>query len=109
MQIFQEFFAEQILAAQIFDVLIRKLQALQVVNQLIQAGHNGIAAAIRYSPEEHVKICDIVRHVGLKISMGHGNFIKVSQHSQIQFLIHRFASVLLLPPNYSSFFRNCPV
>ena len=59
-QICQEFIAEQISATQVFDVLCREMEILDVIDDLFQACSNRETTAVRATPEEQIKICDAV-------------------------------------------------
>ena len=42
------------------DVILRKVQILQIINHLFHAGHNGISALFRHLTEEQIKISDLL-------------------------------------------------
>ena len=116
-QIRKKIFAENIFAAQICDVLIRKSEVLEIVDELFQTRHDRVAAAVRHSAEEHIEIRDIVRHAGFKIAVCHGDFIKICEHRQIHSLVHWIFLLCFYLCFYfryrfyfcNSFFKNCPV
>ena len=54
-QIVQELLIESTGGAQIIDVFLGKFQAVHCVDKLLQAGHNGVTAAVRHLAEEHIK------------------------------------------------------
>ena len=64
------------------------MKVLNIVNQLPQARADGEAALVRHVPEEHVKIGHAVPHPRLKISVAHGQLIKIAEHGQILFCHH---------------------
>lgn len=47
-------------AAQIFDILGRELQPLEVFAQLLDAGHDDISAAVGHLAEEHIEVRDSI-------------------------------------------------
>ena len=59
-EIGQEVLIEDLLSPQEFDILIVKVQLLNVLHHLLQACRNGKAAAIWNIPEENVKIGDLL-------------------------------------------------
>lgn len=67
-QIRKKIFAENIFAAQVLNVRIRKSEVLEIVDELFQTRHDRVAAAVRHSAEEHIEIRDIVRHAGIQNS-----------------------------------------
>ena len=79
----QKCFGETAAAAQVFDIFIGKVQVFKIVDQLFNACHDGITAAIRHATEKHVKICAAIRDPFFKIAMCHGKLVKVGQHGQI--------------------------
>ena len=76
-EILQKIFAEKVFTSQIFDILIGKLEIPQIVDHLLYSGHDRISPAVGHSPEEHIKIGDIICHTCLKIAVGHGELVKV--------------------------------
>ena len=59
-QIFQKFLAENALAAQVRNVLLVKVQILDVFDELLEARRDGKAAAVRDRAEINVKIGDAI-------------------------------------------------
>ena len=82
-EIVEECFGKAAASAQVFDIFFSKMQVFEIVDQLLNASHDGIAATIRDATEKHVKICAAIRDSFFKIAMCHGKFIKVGQHGQI--------------------------
>ena len=82
-EVIKKFFTKHIFASQIFDILFCELKVFEIVNGLLQPCHNGKAASVRNLSEEHVKICYVFSHSGLKIPVRHRQLVKVSQHSEI--------------------------
>ena len=84
-QIVQECFGKAAAAAEVFDIFVGEMQVFKVVDQLLNARHDGVAAAIRYAAEEHVKIGPPVGDAFFKIAMRHGELIEIGQHGQVFF------------------------
>ena len=63
------------------------MQFLNVVNDLLQTGRNGEAAAIRTLAVEHIKVSNAILITLFKITVGHGQLIEVTKHGQIDLVI----------------------
>ena len=85
-QIIQEALIEAALAAEILDVLLGKFQVIQVVDDLLQTGKNGEAAAVRNAAEEHIEHRHLVLQAVDEVAVGHGELIVVGEHGQISFV-----------------------
>ena len=83
-QILQKLLAEQVPPTEILNVLRGEVQVLDVTDQLFQTGGNGEAALIRHPAEEHVKIRDLVLEAVFKVSVAHGQLVKVAEHGHVQ-------------------------
>ena len=71
------------------------MQILDVVNDLLQTGSNGKAAAIGAAPEEQVKIGNAVPVAVRKIALAHGQLIEIAEHGKVQFIVDNHSSHLL--------------
>ena len=72
----KEILAEDAQSSQIIHIIVGKVQVLDIVNDLFQAGHNGIAAFIGILPKEHVKDnCFIF--LCLKVPLHHCELVKI--------------------------------
>ena len=56
---------------------------VSAAHQLLQAGGNGKAPAVRNPAEEHVKIRDLVTEPLLEIAVAHSQLVKVAEHARI--------------------------
>ena len=83
----EEFFAENLLRAQVFDVGGCEVQILNVADDLLKTRGDGITASVRDTSEEHVKIRDPVPQLGLEISAAHGQFVEVAQQGKAVFVV----------------------
>ena len=79
-EIIQEFLTENVLALKERNVVLVKMQLLDVLHHLFQPCRNGKAAAIRNVPEKHVKVSDFLLEALLQIAVAHGQLIKVAEH-----------------------------
>ena len=89
-QRFEEPLAEHLPPAQIRDVVLVKMELLDIADGLLQTGRNSKAAAVRHRPEEDVEIRDAVLHPTRVIAVGHGQLVVVAEHRQVHlfFRIH---------------------
>ena len=97
-QVFQEFLAEDMFGVEVLDVLLGEGQVLQVLHQLLHAGHNGEAAVVGHLAEKHVEIANGVLEPVGKIAVGHGELVKIGEHGQVwllKALVHHTASPVL--------------
>ena len=103
-QIRQELLAEELPATKVFDILRGEVQVLNVLDDLLQTGSDGKAAAIGTTAEEQIEIGNPVLIAGGKIALGHGQLVKITEHGQIEFIVdnhcssprYRFVSIILL-------------
>ena len=79
-EILQKFLIKEAAAAQVVDVLLRKVQIFQVLDHLLHAGHDCEAAAVGHFAEEHVEVRNAVAHAVDEITVGHCQLIEVGQH-----------------------------
>jgi hypothetical protein len=86
-QIVEEALAELVFGAQIGDIVIRKMQVLQILHRLLQPRRNGEAAVVRHVAEKDVEIDDAVLQSALIIPVAHRELVKVAEHREIQFLV----------------------
>ena len=84
-QIFQKFLAENALAAQVRNVLLVKVQILDVFDELLEARRDGKAASVRDRAEINVKIGDAIFEAGLEIAVAHGQLVEIAEHGHVQF------------------------
>ena len=86
-QVLEEAFVEKLLAAQEFDVLVGEVEIVEIIDQLLQPGHDDKAALIRDLAEKHIKIHNLVFQTVDEIPVPHGDLIKVCQERQVT-LVH---------------------
>ena len=79
-QILQEFLTEEVSAPEIVNILLRKMQILNVLDDLLQTGSNGKTTAIGTAPEKQIKISNAVCIARGKIALTHGQLIKIAEH-----------------------------
>ena len=84
-QVLQEPFIEEFFAAQVGDILLGKLQILNVINHLLNTGKDGYAAFVRNGTEEQIKINGTFAIVGAEKTVCHSQFVKIRQQRQIFF------------------------
>ena len=94
-QVVQEVLVKDLPAPEVGDVLGVKVEVLDVLNDLLQPGSDGIAPIVRDAAEEEVKVGDPIFVPGLEVSVAHGELIEVAQHGHVQFLICIHGSKLL--------------
>ena len=86
-EIGQKFLAEDAAAPQVGDVLLREVQVLDVVDELLQSRRDGEAAAVRHLPEKYIEIHDAILVAGLEIPVAHGQLVEIAKHSHVQLFL----------------------
>ena len=86
-QIVQELLIKSTGGAQIIDVFLGKFQAVHCVDELLQAGHNGVTAAVRHLAEEHIKDGNFILIPFVQVAGRHGKLIKIRHGCQVAFYI----------------------
>ena len=82
-QIIKKLLTEAALLAQVGNIVLIKVQIVDVLNHLLKACGNGIAAVIGVGAIKHVKVRDGVAHTLFKVAVCHRHFIIVKQHREI--------------------------
>ena len=95
-QIVQELFVEHVSAAQILNVRLGEGQVVNGLDELGQAGHDGIAAAVRHLAEEHIEDTDLVLIALFQVAGRHGQLIKVHHGRQVAFYVQHCCTSFLL-------------
>ena len=107
-QVVQEVLLKQAFAPQIGDVLLVKVEVPDIIHQLLQAGGNGIAAAVGHPAEENIEIGDTILQPLAEVAVGHGHLVEVEQHRQIQLLFALHLSYPLFRHNGRNRPEACP-
>ena len=84
-QVVEECLGKAAAAAQVGNILLGEVQVFKIVDQLFDACHDRVAAAIRHAAEEHIEIRAAVRYPFFEIAVRHREFVKVGQHCQVFF------------------------
>ena len=74
----EELLVKRLGGAQIVDVLVGKFQVIHGVDELLQTGHNGVAAAVRHAADGdliHISLVQIARRHRQLVEIGHGGQI----------------------------------
>ena len=87
-QVVEKRLGETAAPAQVRDVLLGEVQVLEIVDQLLDARHDRIAAPIGHAAEEHVKVRAAVGDAFFKVAVRHRELIKVGS------ALVRFLSVI---------------
>ena len=82
-EIVEEVFIEDAESGQVIDILLGKVQFLDVFDELLQARHDGVAAAERIDAEERVEDDRLVLVLVLEVALHHREFIKICQKCKI--------------------------
>ena len=65
------------------------MEIFDVVDDLLQTGRDGKAAAVGALTEKDVKVADPVGKAGFKVAVAHGQLIKIAEHGQVEFFFLR--------------------
>ena len=86
-KIVEEFLAEDTSPAQVVDVLLVKVQILDIVDQLVEAGGNGVPASVRHRAEINVEIGNAILEPCFQVTIAHSQLVEVAEHGHIELLI----------------------
>ena len=86
-QIVQKCLAEQLPAAQVGNVLVGEVQVLNVVDDLLETGGDGVAAVVGHAAEEYIEVGDAILHVVVEIAVAHRQLIEIAEHGHVQRLV----------------------
>ena len=94
LQIRKKFLGEHIAAAEVLNILVGEVQVLDVVDELLQTGCNGEAAAVGHLAEEYIEVGDAVLAAGFKVAVAHGQLVEVAEHGHVQLFLcfHSYTS-----------------
>ena len=81
-QILKKIFAENTQASQIIYIVIRKIQVLDIIDDLFQSCHDRVPALVGVVAEKHVEY-DVLIILGLEVSLHHGQFIQVGKQRKV--------------------------
>ena len=93
-QIVKEALAEDPARAQVGDVLLVKVQLLNIVDYLLQPRSNSVAAAVGNVAVENVEVADAVLHTVGKVAVAHSQLVEIAEHGQIDAV----SAFHILPP-----------
>ena len=100
------------LGFEVSDVVVRKVQIFNILNQLLNASHNCKATVVRDMSEKHVKIYNGVPIAIGKIAIGHGDFIEIREHREISggllFICHGNISTIKVTGKRTLQVSMCP-
>ena len=94
-EVIEKCLVERASRTQVFDILIGKFQVVHRIDKLFKTGHDGIAAAIGYPAEEHIKDRYFVLVALIEVSGRHCQFIEIGHRGQVAFDIQHSKQ---LPP-----------
>ena len=77
-QVMKKVFTEQSKTSQVINILIRKIQIFNIVNDLIQSCHDGISAFVWVITEENIEYNGLI-FLCFKISLHHCKLVQVCQ------------------------------
>ena len=86
-KIVEEFLAEDTSPAQVVDVLPVEVQILDIVDQLVEAGGNGVPASVRHRAEINVEIGNAILEPCFQVTIAHSQLVEVAEHGHIELLI----------------------
>ena len=86
-QIVQKCLTKQLPAAQIGNILVGEVQVLDVVDDLLETGGDGVAAVVGHAAEEYIEVGDAILHIVVEITVAHRQLIKIAEHGHVQRLV----------------------
>ena len=82
-KIIEETLREKISASQIFYIFCLKMQILDIVDDLFQTGTDSVSTFIGNAAVEDIKIAHGILHIFCKITIAHGQLVKITEHGKI--------------------------
>ena len=70
-------------SAEVFDVLLVKMEVLHIVDNGLETRGDGVAALIGHVAEEDVEVADAVAHPLGKVAVAHGQLVEIAKHGQV--------------------------
>ena len=96
-EVFDELVTEVIVGLEEFQVSFGEMEVGQIIDNLLNAGHYGISAALGYIPEECVEIYDRIAASVIKITVCHGQLIEIREHTHVgSFIPHSIVHIKYL-------------
>ena len=92
-EIVQEVGVKGVKAPKVLDILAGEVQLIEVLDQLLHAAHDAVAAAERVDTEKRVEDDGLVLILVLEITLHHRQLIEVGEQRQI-LSVHCFSSFL---------------
>ena len=89
-EIFQEVIIKLTSRLEVVDVASRKVQILDVTDNVIQSNVHGIAIVKRHFPEESLKHCPAVAHPLLPVGLHHAELVGIGVQSKAIIWIIKF-------------------
>ena len=83
-QVFEKLLGEHLPAAQILDILVVKVQILNVFNHLLQPRGDGKAAVVGILAVKNIKIGYFIPHAVVEISVAHRELVVIAQHGEVK-------------------------
>lgn len=83
-QVFEKFLGEHPPAAQILDVLVVKMQILNIFDYLLKPRGDGKTAVVGILAVKNIKIGYLSVHAVIEISVAHRELVVVAQHGEVK-------------------------
>ena len=95
-EVFEKLLVKNALGAEVRDVVIVKVKLFDVVDNLLKTCRNSEAAVVGNRAEKYVELHLALVEVVFEVAVGHGEFIEVTQHSQIFFFHSRLLDIFVV-------------
>ena len=82
-EVLNELIIEVIVGLEELKIIFREFQVRKIIDDLLNACHDCIAAVLRNIPEECVEINDRIAAAVIKITVCHGKLIEVREHAHV--------------------------
>ena len=83
LEVFEKILREAFLRAKIFYIVRIKMKIFNIFDDLFKSRRDSISAVIGIVAVEHVEIYYLILHPAFKISVSHGQLVKVKQHGKV--------------------------
>ena len=82
-EVVQESLVKEVLTTQVGDIVLVKVEVLDVLHDLLKACHHGVSAAVGVLAVEHVEVHDLIGQTRLEVAVGHGQLVEVAEHGEV--------------------------
>ena len=96
LEIIEKLLVKNALGAEVGDIVVVKVQLLDVVYNLLKTRGDRKTAVVGYLAVKNVEVHLALVKIVFEVAVGHGEFIEITKHRQIFFFHSRLLDILLV-------------